>query len=245
LTFFFKSYKINDQGSFISFFYNHGEDKMCAARKTLTNEERLKKSDLILKTAEKLFLEKDYRKISMNEIAQKAGSAKGTLYLYFKSKESLFLSLMLQKFRDWFVQLENLLSKEKTLNPLSMSKIIGKSLADKETFSRLLLLQASVLESNADYQSLKNFKSELKDMLLNACEHLTGVCPAMSRQEALDFFLWLYAMAIGLKSLSEPNKMAKTVIQNEGLDLFEIDFLSSLEKYILSYLNGIQNKHKE
>ena len=45
----------------------------------------------------------------MDDIAREAGVAKGTLYLYFPSKEELFVSLIEQRIRDYLsVYLENL-----------------------------------------------------------------------------------------------------------------------------------------
>lgn len=51
------------------------------------------KSELILDAAIKLFRHYGYRRTSMEDIAREAGVAKGTLYLYFESKDQLFRSL--------------------------------------------------------------------------------------------------------------------------------------------------------
>ena len=50
---------------------------------------RREKSELIRKTALKLFAEKGYDATSINEIAQSAGISKGLMYNYFKSKDEL------------------------------------------------------------------------------------------------------------------------------------------------------------
>ena len=47
----------------------------------------------ILKAAEGAFSEKGYDQTTMEEIAQRLGVSKGTLYLYFPSKEALFARL--------------------------------------------------------------------------------------------------------------------------------------------------------
>lgn len=50
----------------------------------------------ILKSAERLFGEKGYYGTSINDIAQKAGVAPGTLYIYFKDKFTLYCYLLQQ-----------------------------------------------------------------------------------------------------------------------------------------------------
>lgn len=53
----------------------------------------MKKSDhtkkKILAASEELFMKKSISKVTVNEITEKAGVAKGTFYLYFDSKETL------------------------------------------------------------------------------------------------------------------------------------------------------------
>lgn len=53
----------------------------------------------ILQAAEILFAEKSVSKITINDIVQRTGIAKGTFYLYFDSKESLVLAFMDEKFK--------------------------------------------------------------------------------------------------------------------------------------------------
>jgi len=41
---------------------------------------------------------------TVSDIAQKTGLAKGTVYIYFSSKEEIFLELFLQKLRSGAIQ---------------------------------------------------------------------------------------------------------------------------------------------
>nr|WP_315431563.1 TetR/AcrR family transcriptional regulator [uncultured Albidiferax sp.] len=51
------------------------------------------KRDAILRTAGEVFLEMGYERTSMAEIAARVGGSKATLYGYFPSKESIFMTL--------------------------------------------------------------------------------------------------------------------------------------------------------
>ena len=53
----------------------------------------MKKED-ILKAAKELFSAYGYKKVSMNEIAEKANVTKKTIYSYFKDKEDLFKQIL-------------------------------------------------------------------------------------------------------------------------------------------------------
>lgn len=61
-------------------------------------EKKQRRNDIIA-VAEKLFFDRDYDSVSMDDIAKEIGLGKGTLYLYFKSKESLFYAVALRGMR--------------------------------------------------------------------------------------------------------------------------------------------------
>ena len=58
----------------------------------------------IIETAADLFGEFGYNDVRMEDIATRAGVAKGTLYLYFKDKDDLFLALILDRMTRLFEQ---------------------------------------------------------------------------------------------------------------------------------------------
>lgn len=56
--------------------------------------ERQMRRDLILKASEEVFFEKGLRGATLDDVAERAEVSKGTIYLYFSSKEDLYYSLM-------------------------------------------------------------------------------------------------------------------------------------------------------
>jgi AcrR family transcriptional regulator len=56
---------------------------------------REEKRAAILQAASQVFARKGYATAALEEVARKAGLAKGTLYLYFKDKEALYLQTVL------------------------------------------------------------------------------------------------------------------------------------------------------
>jgi AcrR family transcriptional regulator len=60
--------------------------------KTADIDKKLKREHFVTSAAQ-VFAARGYHNATMDEIAQVAGAAKGTLYLYFKDKESLFYAV--------------------------------------------------------------------------------------------------------------------------------------------------------
>jgi len=68
---------------------------------TATNDDRFQmrveetpKRERILGAALKLFAHEPYQAVTMDRVAEAAGVAKGTLYLYFPSKDALYLGIL-------------------------------------------------------------------------------------------------------------------------------------------------------
>ncbi len=66
----------------------------------------------ILNAAEEVFAEKGFDKARMDDIAEETGLSKGTLYLYFKSKNDLIIAILDRLFQREFKQLENVKDEE-------------------------------------------------------------------------------------------------------------------------------------
>ncbi|HID32489.1 MAG TPA: TetR/AcrR family transcriptional regulator [bacterium (Candidatus Stahlbacteria)] len=59
----------------------------------------MRREDQILDAASKVFMEVGYSRATVEKIAKRAKVAKGTVYLYFKNKEDLFISLLARQMR--------------------------------------------------------------------------------------------------------------------------------------------------
>ena len=66
---------------------------------------KLKREDAILTAAEVLLRQSGYDAMTMQAVATTAGLAKGTLYLYFSSREALILGVYGRLFDQWIDRL--------------------------------------------------------------------------------------------------------------------------------------------
>ena len=64
------------------------------ARQARTSEDKQAREDAIRAAALDVFLEKGFAEARLEDVAARAGVAKGTIYLYFASKEALFETLV-------------------------------------------------------------------------------------------------------------------------------------------------------
>lgn len=70
--------------------------------------EKRARQELILNAAQEVFLSKGFEQTTIEDIADKAELSKGTLYLYFKSKEDLYVAVFLDGLEHLYQQINSL-----------------------------------------------------------------------------------------------------------------------------------------
>lgn len=79
----------------------------------------------IMKATLRVFSEKGYTPMVLDDVAREAGIAKGTLYLYFKDKEDLFHSTIMSVIEDYAEMLERELRDD--MPPLEVLELTARS----------------------------------------------------------------------------------------------------------------------
>ncbi|SHE94648.1 TetR/AcrR family transcriptional regulator [Streptoalloteichus hindustanus] len=74
--------------------------------------ERERRAEHILDTAADLLLRHGYRRVTIDDVARSAGVGKGTLYLHWRSREELFLGVLLREMAELLDELVECLRTE-------------------------------------------------------------------------------------------------------------------------------------
>lgn len=123
----------------------------------------------IINAAEGVFTEKGFDQARMDDIAEETGLSKGTLYLYFKSKDELIIAILDRMFEREFKRFDSL-----NLNELSASDAIWKitNLLAKDMLSLQRLIPivyqflALAFRNKHVQQALKKYINHYVDVLV-------------------------------------------------------------------------------
>jgi TetR/AcrR family transcriptional regulator len=119
--------------------------------------EKAERRDEIIRAGEALFLEKGLAGTTMDDIAKKAELSKGTLYLYFKSKEELYLTITHRAMSVLYEFMKN--SQENTTGTLERIRNFGKSYFEFfEAYPNHFKILSVVIDLS------RFFKQELKEI---------------------------------------------------------------------------------
>jgi TetR/AcrR family transcriptional regulator len=77
--------------------------------------EKEHRKEEIIDAAQRIFFEKGLNAATMDEIAEAAELSKGTLYLYYKSKEDLYLGVMVRGMDALYRMCENIITSDNSI----------------------------------------------------------------------------------------------------------------------------------
>ena len=182
-----------------------------------------------------------YSGFTMADVAERAGLAKGTLYLYFKTKEELLLALLVDLFAEWFDHVDARLDGAGgRFSPARLARLLCESLEARPAFTRLLVILHTILEQNIAFEIALAFKTMLLDRLGRTAARVERRLPLLREGDGARLLLHLHALVIGLRQMADPAPVALQVIEARGMDVFRIDFGSELTVALVSLLEGME-----
>lgn len=103
--------------------------------------EQAAKKKSILRAARKLFFDKGFRSVTVDNIAARADISKGAVYLYFNSKEEIYTQLLFTEIEKFHKKIENILQNGTSATEVmkNFSRIyLDFFLSDRELFRILM-----------------------------------------------------------------------------------------------------------
>jgi len=159
-----------------------------------SSEQKALRRHAVLETAEVYFKEVGYEAFSMAQLAKKAGVAKGTLYLYFKTREELFLTLYEQSLIRWSQIFIGSLSN--TMTSKAYAQSLFKTTQADGVFLPLLIRLEHVIEHNVAIPRL----IESKRVFINQVEAVaaaTSTALRLSTAQATEVVKTMGVLLIG------------------------------------------------
>lgn len=177
---------------------------------------------------------------TMAALAGEAGLAKGTLYLYFRSKEELFLALLETGFDAWLDDVDARLDAAAgEWTPDDAADALVRSIRGRETLARLLSIMPAIVEHNVDFGAALQFKRRVMHRAAGTGSRLEARLPWLRPGEGARFLVHLHALVIGVWQLAEPSAVIRRVMDDPELAPARVDFESDLRFLVATLLRGM------
>lgn len=214
-------------------------------QRAINQEDKLAKRHVILAAALQLFKSTSYSEVTMSAVAGKVKLAKGTLFLYFPTKEEMFLALMEEQLTEWFDAVDAGLDSFSSGSSIpNISALFASSLKERVEFVRLLAIHSTVLEQNVSYESILRHKQLILQRLSETGARLESSLPFLQAGQGAHVILQCQALVVGLWHLTDSSPTARKVIEKEGFTSFKLDFNFEFQNILISLLYGIEKQSK-
>jgi AcrR family transcriptional regulator len=194
----------------------------------------------ILATAEALFRDQSFAETTMAEVAARAGLSKGAVYLYFETKEQLFLAMLVDELAAWLDVVDARLESGAVRRSEAVARLLAASLAERPTMTKLLSLLEGVLERNIDEETALAFKRFFAARLERTGALLEARLPSLRSGGGARLLVQMHALVVGLRQMSDPAPVMKRLADQPGMALFQIDFERELTAALGALLRGLE-----
>jgi AcrR family transcriptional regulator len=176
--------------------------------RALDADEKAERREALLNAAERLY-EPSLQLPGVAEVAAEAGMAKGTVYLYFRSREALYLGLHQRQAQRFFEELAQRLAQPGPFDQETMLGIVDAHMIRRPAFLSLCNACMAAPADAVDEASQEAFHFAIGTAMAQVGAELERHLPRLRPGEGLRFLHQGYALLLGLYQLvGQPSRVA-------------------------------------
>ncbi len=191
----------------------------------------------ILQAASHLFQDDSSTLPTTSQISKHCDISKGALYLYFKSKEEIFLAIIETHYLEWLdlFSLKSLGSTHQKFDEAALNSMLDKTctfLINNPVFMHLASMGSSVIEPNVDTKVLLEHKNVLGLKIRNLALSMSESIEVLSSTQITSLIIRTYSILLGLWQTTHPIEKVSKVLRASNLHILTPDFATSSKEMV-------------
>lgn len=214
--------------------------------KIISEQEKKQREMSIIDQAILMFETMDFTEITMAALAKKCNLAKGTLFVYFPTKETLFAKLLYKEYSEWGIHELEELRKHQSFTIESYKKFIMDEtrylVHERMRMIRLVAMKRSIIHQNIAPEILAE-EIEGLDKTIHLLSKMTEKKLKFFNEEMIyRLYMMRHVIIIGVYELAtSPHNIEKLAELNKN-DLGIIETEDALLKMTSDYLDLLFKK---
>jgi AcrR family transcriptional regulator len=210
-------------------------------KRALGTDEKSARRAAIVRAAEALLHRDPAARFSVAALARRAGLAKGTVYLYFRTREEVLLALHERQLHELFDVLERALEQPRA----SARSVVRAGLrhhAGHPEFYPLAGRCRDMLDTNVGAEAALAFHIGLAQRLERLGGRVERLYPALRPGEGAALLVNSYALIVGLWQQADIPAVLRRAMARPDLKVFRVDFASQLERALLDLWEAAERR---
>jgi len=206
------------------------------------DEDKAERIGAILDAGRELWSRSSWSDFTVGDVATRAGIVKGTVYLYFPSKERLLLAVFEEMLEEYLDDVDHALEKRRgRWKADHVADSFADALSGRDSFLRILPILGAILEHNVDYAAAVSFKRFTLTRLTRTASLLEARL-TLKHGHGLRFLLRVSALLTGLANMAFPAPVIEQVFHDEPeLGVLRVDLRHELLDAVTTLLHGMEN----
>ena len=193
----------------------------------------------ILTAAWRLFQESAGDLPTVSRVARRVGLSKGTIYLYFSSKEELFFSVFEDRVQEWIYSIEATLEDSgEAVDILNLSRAMTRYVAENPLVIKLGTITKSFVSEKLDTRIVYECDKRIVALVDMAANVISERFSFIDRSQASQMLVRGYALTLGLWQVLDRPEGGSRRLLDEGIDMFMPAFEKNILETMEIFLNG-------
>lgn len=211
-------------------------------KRARTSSQKAERRTAILKAAESHLREAGFEGFSMNVLAKRVGIARGTLYLYFETREEVLLTLYAEQVTGWSEML--LETTSPGIDDETFLREFIEAFKHDPLFFLLLSRLGDVIEHNVSLERLIESKRFLNGIVFQLTSHFSQ-CLKLELDQTTDLLLSLLVILTGVSQMDNGPHIDPKLLPEDLQAMAEITGDDIYMKSGRLILSGIRAKTQE
>jgi AcrR family transcriptional regulator len=208
------------------------------------DEDKAERIAAILDAGRELWSRSPWSGFTVGDVAERAGIVKGTVYIYFTSKERLLLAVFEEMLEEYFDEIDRALETRRgRWSADTIADTFATALRGRDPFLRLLPILGAILEHNVDYRAAAAFKRVTLTRMVRTALLLEARLKTLKSGDGMRFLLRASALLTGLANMAFPAPVIQQVFRNEPeLRILRVDLHHEFLDCLTALLHGMEKK---
>jgi AcrR family transcriptional regulator len=206
-------------------------------KRATTEQERAALRRRILDATATLLARWSLEDVNVDRIAALAGIAKGTVYLYFRTREELVLEVFDRCHGLWLDALEARLREDRApLSPDEVARLTVSTLLDNLLLVRLYGQIGAVIKGSVSPEASHRIRLRQTTRMNSTALALESRLPGVTSTQAARWLFRFEAFTAGIAPLAQPPRAVAAAFADPGRTAHNLDLKSELQYIAVTML---------
>ncbi len=175
------------------------------------------RTEEILNACAALYETKGFKEITLKDIGAATTLTRTGIYLYFQTKEEIFLALLGREYDAWVADMRGVMDQKERLSREEVASALARTLTDHPRLLRLLSMNLYEMEANSRPERLTAFKVSFGASLETVDQMLRKYIPEMTEEDRQRFLYAFFPFIYGIYPYTSVTEKQQVAMREAGL----------------------------